>query len=31
VRRYELAAINKAVADMLRGVTVKPVLEIGRA
>jgi len=31
VRRYALAAINEAVADMLHGVTIKPVLEIGRA
>jgi len=26
-----VAAINEAVADLLRGVTIKPVLEIGRA
>ncbi len=31
VRRYEFAAINEAVADMLSGRTIKAVLEIGRA
>jgi aryl-alcohol dehydrogenase len=29
VRHYEFAAINEAVADMLAGETVKPVLKIG--
>jgi aryl-alcohol dehydrogenase len=31
VRHYEFAAINDAVADMLSGATIKPVLRIGRA
>lgn len=31
VRRYEFAAINEAVADMLSGKTIKAVLQIGRA
>jgi aryl-alcohol dehydrogenase len=31
VRRYEFAAINEAVADMLSGATIKAVLQIGRA
>jgi aryl-alcohol dehydrogenase len=31
VRRYEFAAINEAVADMLSGATIKAVLSIGRA
>jgi len=31
VRRYEFAAINEAVADMLSGTTIKAVLSIGRA
>jgi aryl-alcohol dehydrogenase len=31
IRRYEFAAINEAVADMLSGKTIKAVLEIGRA
>jgi aryl-alcohol dehydrogenase len=31
VRRYEFAAINEAVADMLSGRTIKAVLQIGRA
>jgi aryl-alcohol dehydrogenase len=30
VRRYEFAAINEAVADMLSGATIKAVLSIGR-
>ncbi len=31
VRRYDFAAINEAVADMLSGATIKAVLSIGRA
>jgi aryl-alcohol dehydrogenase len=31
VRRYEFAAINEAVTDMLSGTTIKAVLSIGRA